>query len=148
LSHYGPSTQKGISSTCVDDRNVKTKKVEDFFHDEPGIDYKPLPKHSLEESPCYPIVDMEKKSVFYYCKLHPKIQSLYLESIEHHCKYKEAETHKREILSRLSVRSPASKTTAVVETTPGIQYPQQRYAEEEDEGEEDDYHYYSYYYMT
>jgi hypothetical protein len=123
------------------------KMVEDFFYDEPGDDYKPLPKHSLEESPCYPIIDMEKKGVFYYCKVHPKIQSVYLESIEHHCKYKEPDIHRREILSRLSVRSHASKTAALVETTPGIQHPQQWYAEEDDD-EEDDYRYYSYYYMT
>jgi hypothetical protein len=38
------------------------------------------------------------KIQFYYCKLHPDIQNAYLETIEHHCKYKKPDRHKAEIL--------------------------------------------------
>lgn len=39
--------------------------IEDFFFDDPAITpenpWKPLPKHSLEQNPCYPIIGMHKK---------------------------------------------------------------------------------------
>jgi hypothetical protein len=78
--------------------------IEEFFFDDPAISpWKPLPKHSLEQSPCYPIIGMHNKYrvPFYYCKLHPKIENIYLESIEHHCKFSEPGLHKSEILKSL-----------------------------------------------
>jgi hypothetical protein len=63
-----------------------------FFYDDPAITpenpWRPLSKHSLEQSPCYPIIGMHNKYrvPFYYCKLHPHIENIYLENIEHHCK--------------------------------------------------------------
>ncbi|MGB8033299.1 MAG: hypothetical protein WCF03_05705, partial [Nitrososphaeraceae archaeon] len=56
--------------------------IEEFFHDLPDLPYTPLPEHSLEESPCYPIIS--KKGKFYYCKVHPSIENICLETIEHH----------------------------------------------------------------
>ena len=69
--------------------------IEEFFFDDPAITlenpWKPLPKHSLEQSPCYPIIGMHNKYrvPFYYCKLHCNIENIYLETIEHHCKFSE-----------------------------------------------------------
>jgi hypothetical protein len=37
----------------------------------------------------------------YLCKLHLDVKSAYLETIEHHCKYKDPEIHKVEILRLL-----------------------------------------------
>lgn len=74
--------------------------IEEFFHDLPDLPYTPLREHSLEESPCYPIIS--KKDKFYYCNVHPSIESIYLDTIEHHCKYKESDVHKSEILRLLS----------------------------------------------
>ena len=50
--------------------------------------FKPLPKHTLEQSPCYTIIGTYDKYrvPFYYCRLHPKIENIYSETIEHHCK--------------------------------------------------------------
>ncbi len=80
------------------------KKVEDFFCDNPSLPYKPLPQHSLEESPCYPIIGINHKRRVYYCKLHPKESgNINLESVEHHCKYKEPEVHKSEIIQKLAL---------------------------------------------
>jgi hypothetical protein len=81
--------------------------IEDFFFDDRSITpenpWKPLPKHSVEQSPCYPIIGMHNKYrvSFYYCKLHPDIENTYLESIEHHCKFSNPEFHKSEILKFL-----------------------------------------------
>ena len=38
---------------------------------------------------------------FYYCKLHRNIESVYLETIEHHCKFSGPELHKSEVLKSL-----------------------------------------------
>lgn len=74
--------------------------VEEFFHDDPNTPWKPLPEHDLEQSPCYSIIGIRNnyKIPFYYCKLPPNIENAYLETIEHHCKYKEPDKHKAEIL--------------------------------------------------
>lgn len=77
--------------------------IEDFFYDDPDLRYKPLPKHSLEQSPCYTIIGMHNKYrvPFYYCKLHRNIENMYLEIIEHHCKFSEPGLDKSEILELL-----------------------------------------------
>jgi hypothetical protein len=38
---------------------------------------------------------------FYYCKLHPHIENIYLQSIEHHCKFSQPEVHKSAVLEAL-----------------------------------------------
>ena len=87
------------------------KKVEDFFHDNPSLVYKPLPPHSLEQSPCYPIIGVNPKRRTYYCKVHRKeSENIHLESVEHHCKYKEPDVHKKEILHRLSLMQKDNAT--------------------------------------
>jgi hypothetical protein len=74
--------------------------VEEFFYDNPNIPWRPLPEHDLKASPCYPIIGTRNncKVSFYYCKLHIEIENTYLETIEHHCKYKQPDSHKLEIL--------------------------------------------------
>ena len=78
--------------------------VEEFFegHDNDiNQEWRPLPPHNLEQSPCYAIIGNRKKpnnGGLYYCKLHPHIVNVSLESIEHHCKYDEPELHKLKIL--------------------------------------------------
>jgi hypothetical protein len=79
--------------------------VEEFFYDDPNTPWKPLPDHDLKRSPCYPVIGIRTyrnyKIPFYYCKLHPNIETAYLETIEHHCKYKEPNVHKLEIIRLL-----------------------------------------------
>ena len=58
--------------------------------------YTPLPEHDLDQSPCYPII--AQKQGYFYCRLHPEVKNVHLESIEHHIKYKDPETHKSELL--------------------------------------------------
>jgi hypothetical protein len=87
--------------------NMPTSSIENFFFDDPGvaplIPWKSLPEHTLEQSPCYPIISIHHKYrlSIYYCRLHPHIQNMYLESIEHHCKFSEPQLHKSEILRLL-----------------------------------------------
>jgi hypothetical protein len=74
--------------------------IEDFFYDDPDVEYKPLPKHNLEQSPCYPIIGIHNNKYrvpLYYCKLHPDVENIYLQSIEHHCKFSNPEFHKLEV---------------------------------------------------
>lgn len=79
----------------ADDCGNTILSVEDFFSDDPDQPWQPLPEHSLQKSPCYPIID--KRGNLYHCKIHQYMESPYLDVIEHHCKYKEPELHKAEI---------------------------------------------------
>ena len=36
----------------------------------------------------------------FFCLLHPEIENENLDSIEHHCKYKEPERHKEELIKK------------------------------------------------
>jgi hypothetical protein len=74
--------------------------IEEFFYDNLDVPWGPLPEHDLNASPCYPIIGTRNnyKVSFYYCKLHSEIENVYLETIEHHCKYKQPDSHKLEIL--------------------------------------------------
>jgi hypothetical protein len=75
--------------------------IEEFFNEDLPL---PLPGHPLEKSPCYPIIDFKAagKYILYSCALHPKTENVNLESIEHHCKYDNADTHRAEIISRMT----------------------------------------------
>jgi hypothetical protein len=88
--------------------------VEEFFYDDPNTPWKPLPEHDLNQRPCYPIIGIRTyrnyKIPFYYCKLHPDIENIYLKTIEHHCKYKEPRAHKSEILRLLSTKRREKKS--------------------------------------
>lgn len=70
--------------------------IEDFFSND-----MPLDNHSVEESPCYPIIDIKPgeipTEIVYYCRLHPDLSSTFLSQIEIHCR-KEPGIHKSEIL--------------------------------------------------
>jgi hypothetical protein len=94
----------GIDSIDIlQDNNIQIEpiqSIEEFFYDGPDLPYKPLPPHTLDQSPCRPII--YKKEQFYSCKLHPnEANSIYLDAIEQHCKYKDSEVHKSEILKLL-----------------------------------------------
>ena len=83
--------------------DAKVKGVEEFFLDNPNLAYQPLDLHSLEQSPCYPIIDLKAEAgvVWYNCKLHPDFVNINLHSIEHHCKSFRPELH-RQILNILN----------------------------------------------
>jgi hypothetical protein len=76
--------------------------ITQFFYDEPFLPYHPPPPHELENSPCNSIIRFDNHSSMYNCTLHTDVQSYYLESIEHHIKYKNPEMHKSEILKLLN----------------------------------------------
>ena len=82
---------------------TKVISVTDFFYDDPTMPYVALPDHKLDQSPCCPIIAI--KDGYYYCRLHPEIKNTYLESIEHHIKYKVPAAHKSELL-KLSELTP------------------------------------------
>ena len=97
-----------ISDTSDTSDSIRIQPVvsiEEFFHDcnNPDASWKSLPEHDLKQSPCYHIIGINhnRKIQLYYCKLHPNIQNANLESIEHHCKYKEPDVHKLELLRLL-----------------------------------------------
>jgi hypothetical protein len=68
---------------------------EEFFYDDGGP-YRP---------PRSTYVRRKSKDNFYYCTLHLNIQNIYLETIKHHIKYKDPESHKSEMLAVLINRS-------------------------------------------
>ena len=71
--------------------------VEDFFSIKQSLQ---LPNHSLEQSPCYPIIGSKSSGdyIIYYCKVHRKVENTNLKSIEHHCRFTDPEHHKAEIM--------------------------------------------------
>jgi hypothetical protein len=74
--------------------------VEVFFSSMQSL---PLPNHSLEQSPCYPIIGSKPAGnhTMYYCQVHPKTTTINLGSIEQHWKMLDPDHHKTEIISRL-----------------------------------------------
>ena len=94
-----------ILQSSVERNDSRLDRIKDFYSD-PDSSWQPLPEHSLEESPCYPIVtEGELKAMgqtIYLCKLHPEILNIDLGAVEHHCRYVEPEKHKAEILRLLS----------------------------------------------
>jgi hypothetical protein len=90
--------------------------IKDFFFDNPHISpsnpWRPLPNHSLVESPCYPIIGINNKYrvPLYYCKLHPGFKNINLECIEHHCRFSNPQMHKSEITKCLENILASHKT--------------------------------------
>jgi hypothetical protein len=91
-------------------RSTAIVLVDRFFNDVADLPYQPLPEHSLEQSPYYPIIGKNQK--LYFCRLHPECKNVNLESIEHHCKYKDPDYHKSEILKLLPTKSPDNELAA------------------------------------
>jgi hypothetical protein len=90
-----------VSLSNKDLNSMKVRSIADFFYKDPNKPWEPLPDHTLEQSPCYPIIAIKQN--YYYCILHPKVENIYLESIEHHIKYKDPEAHKSELLKLLKL---------------------------------------------
>jgi hypothetical protein len=74
--------------------------VEDFFETDIDKEFSPLPDHSLEQSPCYPIIGSKSRDdhIIYHCRLHPKVKNTDLDSLERHCRFADPDQHKAEIL--------------------------------------------------
>ena len=85
-----------VPSVDTVDETAKIISVTDFLYHDPNAPYKPLPEHDLDQSPHYPIIAIKKG--YFYCKLHPDVQNVHLESVEHHVKYKDPDKHKSELL--------------------------------------------------
>ena len=79
-----------------------TREIEEYFYDGGGP-YRPPTPHTLDESPCKSIISITNDN-FYICKMHPDIQNIYLESIEHHIKYKDPKLHESEIFKLLNIQ--------------------------------------------
>ena len=97
-----PSEPSGPSASV---ESTTIVSVERFFHDVADLPYEPLPEQSLEQSPCYPIIG-KSNNRSYFCRLHPEVKNVNLDPVEHHCKYKDPDYHKSEILKRLPTKSP------------------------------------------
>jgi hypothetical protein len=85
-------------NTPTDNSSKPIVSVADFFSSKQSL---ALPEHSLEQSPCYPIIGSKTEGnyIMYYCRIHPKVRNTNLESIEHHCRLSDLEQHKAEILN-------------------------------------------------
>ena len=82
----------------------RLKEIEDFFYDEPYMEWHPWkPGHTYSMSPCAPIINVDRKPlcIWYSCDLHKHVIHVYIQTIEHHCKFMEPELHKEEIIKRL-----------------------------------------------
>jgi hypothetical protein len=84
------------SSLHTEHETAKVGSVADFFYDDSNAPYTPLPEHDLDYSPCCPIIAI--KEGYFYCRLHPDVQNIHLESVEHHIRYKDPDKHRLELL--------------------------------------------------
>jgi DNA replicative helicase MCM subunit Mcm2 (Cdc46/Mcm family) len=97
---------------------ISYSDVEEFFKTD-DRQILSLPDHSLEQSPCYPIIDSKSKGshIWYHCKLHPKVKNVNLSSIEHHCKYSDHNQHKAAILRLLKSQNSINYGLGSILTT-------------------------------
>jgi hypothetical protein len=100
------------SEPSVSVESTTIVSVERFFHDVADLPYQPLPEHTVEQSPCYPIIGRNNNNGLYFCRLHPEVKNVNLDPIEHHCKYKDPYYHKSEILKLLYTKSPDNELAA------------------------------------
>ena len=112
LSHLSHLSQ--VSHMQQLTNNLTREIIEEFFYDD-GLPYRPPSAHTLDESPCKLIIKIIKTNNddFYYCSVHPDVQNIHLESIEHHMKYKHPEMHKSEILKMLDNQNSVSKLSSI-----------------------------------
>ena len=101
----GRKTRFVPKKITTSEKCILSVRIEDFFHDDPKLPWQSSLDHSLEESPCYSIIEKEQiKSIgqtYYRCRIQPDVWNIDLLGIENHCKYYEPDKHKTEILKRL-----------------------------------------------
>ncbi len=74
------------------------KDIEEFFSSDTGQQK----EHTLEESIGRPLIGKQRSiPFFYYCKEHPTVEFIHLESIEDHIRLKDPESHKLKLLELL-----------------------------------------------
>jgi hypothetical protein len=97
----------GVRPWSLKNSFMPVVSVDEFFKCNPDKSYSASGNHSLEQSPCYPIIGAKPagRHIMYYCEIcHPEfandsaVANINLSSIEHHCKYKDPDRHKAEIL--------------------------------------------------
>jgi hypothetical protein len=105
-----PEVKSSPTTLHVNNRGMLSK-VKEFFHDDPNLPCESLPEHSLEASPCYPIIDKKKigtmNQTIYLCKIHPDVWSIDIEYVENHCKYQDPDKHEAAIVESLSINNAA-----------------------------------------
>ena len=89
------------AETTIPEKDARLIRLEEFFNDNNNLSWQSSPEHSLEESPCSPIIVKDEiKSMgqtIYKCKVHPDFWSIDIRGIEYHCKFYEPDKHKAEI---------------------------------------------------
>jgi hypothetical protein len=87
--------------------------------------YQRLPAHTMEQSPCYPIIiktivkEERGRRESYLCKLHcsQEYSSTDLDTIEYHCKTNDPQLHKAEIIRLLKEEEEAEVAAATITTS-------------------------------
>jgi len=74
------------------------QQIEEIFASDNGQEV----DHTFEDSICRPLIGKQiYKPFFYYCKEDPNVVNVNLESIEHHIKFKDPESHKSKLLEMI-----------------------------------------------
>jgi hypothetical protein len=91
-------TNETISSTFSTYKYSK-EDIDTFFTSDNGQ----TEEHSLEDSLCRPLIGIrDYKPFFKYCKICPKVEFLYLKSMEDHIRLADSEKHKAKLLELLA----------------------------------------------
>ena len=101
----GSTNAVNISFT-LPNYNYTKEDIEKFFASDNGQ----KEFHTLEESICAPLIGKQNNlPFFYYCKLDPKVENIYLKSIEDHIRFKDPERHKAKLLELLDKEEEKKK---------------------------------------
>ena len=103
----GSTNAVNISFT-LPNYNYTKEDIEKFFASDNGQ----KEVHTLEESICAPLIGKQNNlPFFYYCKLDPKVENIYLKSINDHIRFKDPERHKAKLLELLDKEEEEKKVT-------------------------------------
>jgi hypothetical protein len=96
------------AGTTIPEKNARLVRLEEFFNDINDLSWQSSPEHSLEESPCSPIIVKDEiksmEQTIYICKVHPDCWYIDIRGIEYHCKHYEPDKHKAEINKNLTTQ--------------------------------------------
>ena len=98
VNNHIEDSEDTISCKSCSSYKYTEEDIEKFF----ASDFEYHKEHSLEDSICRPLIGRQNyKPFLYFLKDDPDVVNIYLESIEHHIRYKDPDRHKAKLLEMI-----------------------------------------------